>query len=104
MPELTRSESLESIPGVDFIVASVEADLAALEMNDVSEYKKKEAAGELLPEPLLIPDNSRFVLFPIKHGDVSNGTCAFICFFIFFSIQIRHHSMVSFFLFLICYI
>lgn len=72
MPELTRSESLESIPGVDFMVQSVEADLAALGMNDVSEYKRKEAAGELLPEPLLIPDNSRFVLFPIKHSDVRN--------------------------------
>jgi hypothetical protein len=88
MSELSRSESLESIPGVDFIVASVEADLAALEMNDVSEYKKKEAAGELLPEPLLIPDNSRFVLFPIKHGDVSNSNSAPIYFFILLLIQI----------------
>jgi hypothetical protein len=88
MSELARCESLESIPGVDFMVQSVEADLAALEMNDVSEYKRKEAAGELLPEPLLIPDNSRFVLFPIKHGDVSHGNVAPICFFILLLIQI----------------
>ena len=41
------------------------------EMSLVSEFKIKEANGELLPEPLLVEDKSRFVLFPIKHTDVS---------------------------------
>ena len=36
-----------------------------------SEFKLKEQRGELLPEPLLTPDQTRFVLFPIKHADVS---------------------------------
>ena len=42
-------------------------------MNLVSEFKIKEANGELLPEPLLVEDKSRFVLFPIKHTDVSES-------------------------------
>ena len=40
-------------------------------LNDiVSEYKRKELAGELLPEPLLTESENRFVLFPIQHQDV----------------------------------
>ncbi len=34
-------------------------------------FKKLELEGKLLPEPLLTADKSRFVLFPIKHTDVS---------------------------------
>ena len=68
MDSRARTESFESIPDVDFMVQSIEADLASF---DISDFRVKEAAGELLPEPLLIPDNSRFVLFPIKHSDVS---------------------------------
>ncbi len=30
----------------------------------------KELSGELKPEPLLTPNDQRFVLFPIKHHDV----------------------------------
>ena len=63
-----RTESFESIPDVDFMIQSIETDLASF---DISDFRMKEAAGELLPEPLLVPDNSRFVLFPIKHSDVS---------------------------------
>jgi hypothetical protein len=36
----------------------------------VRDFKQKEANKELLPEPLLIEDKARFVLFPIKHNDV----------------------------------
>jgi hypothetical protein len=36
----------------------------------VSSFKTKEIQGELLPEPLLIPNLSRFVVFPIQHDDV----------------------------------
>jgi ribonucleoside-diphosphate reductase subunit M2 len=37
---------------------------------NVSEFKLMEIQGKLVPEPLLIPDKSRFVLFPIKHDDI----------------------------------
>ena len=36
-----------------------------------TEYKLHELDGKLLPEPLLIEDPTRFVLFPIKNPDVS---------------------------------
>ena len=40
-------------------------------LNDtISEYKKKELAGELRPEPILTESENRFVLFPIQHQDV----------------------------------
>ena len=38
---------------------------------NITEFKKKEMNGELHPEPLLTVDKTRFVLFPIKHDDVS---------------------------------
>ena len=37
----------------------------------MSEHKRAEVSGELLPEPLLIDNPRRFVLFPIEHDDVS---------------------------------
>ena len=38
----------------------------------VTEFKRKENDGELQPEPLLMEEHkTRFVLFPIKHDDVS---------------------------------
>uniref|UniRef100_A0A7S2WT44 Uncharacterized protein n=1 Tax=Mucochytrium quahogii TaxID=96639 RepID=A0A7S2WT44_9STRA len=36
----------------------------------LSEFKRKELAGELKPEPLLMENENRFVLFPIKHHNV----------------------------------
>jgi hypothetical protein len=67
-----RSDSLESIESVDFLVESLEnADLSANAEGPVmSEHRLKEKNGELLPEPLLVEDKQRFVLFPIKHHDV----------------------------------
>lgn len=41
------------------------------EVNKPSDFKLKEMNGELLQEPLLAEDKSRFVLFPIKYPDVS---------------------------------
>mmetsp|Transcript_24214 Transcript_24214/g.31432 ORF Transcript_24214/g.31432 Transcript_24214/m.31432 type:complete len:126 (+) Transcript_24214:143-520(+) len=35
-----------------------------------SVYKIKEEKGELLPEPLLADNPSRFVVFPIQHNDI----------------------------------
>ena len=40
--------------------------------NEPSAFRIKEMHGELLPEPLLIKDKRRFVLFPIKHTDIWN--------------------------------
>jgi hypothetical protein len=66
--EINRTESLDSIPCVDFISKMVADQLTLVEP---SEMRRKELAGELLPEPLLEADRHRFVLFPIKHTDVS---------------------------------
>ena len=67
-----RSESFESIPEVDFIKQMVDDEIAAINKTFISEFKQLEMSGKLLPEPLLIADKSRFVLFPIKHNDVRN--------------------------------
>ena len=37
----------------------------------MSSWKQLEVAGELEPEPLLIANPGRFVIFPIQHNDVS---------------------------------
>ncbi len=59
-----------------FDIDTIKEDLMNLEKeNMVSEYKTKELKGELLPEPLLLEDKSRFVLFPIKHTDVGCIDC-----------------------------
>lgn len=65
---LSRTASFESIPDVEFMIHSIEKDLGEMQ---ISNFKTKEAAGLLLPEPLLTADSSRFVLFPIQHSDVS---------------------------------
>jgi hypothetical protein len=57
-----------SIPLVSFISDTPTASKIG---NVVSDFKLKEKSGLLLPEPLLMEDKSRFVLFPIKHTDVS---------------------------------
>ena len=70
MDALQRTESLDTIPsaGFEITVKSIIDDLNAM---SVTEFKKKEMNGELQPEPLLMEDKTRFVLFPIKHPDVS---------------------------------
>jgi hypothetical protein len=65
--ELSRSNSFDTIPDVDFMINALDKDLGDMQ---VSEFKTKEMAGLMQPEPLLIADSSRFVLFPIKHSDV----------------------------------
>ena len=69
--EIQRTESLDTIPsaGFEITVKSLIDDMNNAMM--VSEFKRMEANGELKPEPLLMEDKSRFVLFPIKHNDVS---------------------------------
>ena len=67
----SRSESFESIPEVEFLKQIISEQVDDINKSLMTEFKKLEIAGKLLPEPLLIPDKSRFVLFPIKHHDVS---------------------------------
>lgn len=67
----TRSTSFDSIPEVEFLQKMLEKDLNDAKDQLISDFKHKENRGELLPEPLLMEDKSRFVLFPIKHNDVS---------------------------------
>lgn len=64
-----RTDSIDTIPDVDFIAKSLEEDAANLNPQ-VSQFKQKELQKLMEPEPLLLEDKSRFVLFPIKHGDV----------------------------------
>lgn len=72
MDSSSRSESFESIPEVDFLRQIVNDELDSVNKSLVSDFKKLEMSGKLQPEPLLTADKSRFVLFPIKHNDVSN--------------------------------
>lgn len=69
--EVKHVESFDSIPEAAFIQDMLKEELELISKNLVSESKKKELRGELKPEPLLLEDKSRFVLFPIKHADVS---------------------------------
>jgi hypothetical protein len=70
----------------DTILSTFELDAALTRVADLTiekkirpnatEFKQKELRGELLPEPLLVEDKTRFVLFPIKHNDVSPFTAS----------------------------
>ena len=68
-----RVDSEASIESVDFLVESLEKTplIGEDKLPKVSEHRMKEMNGELEPEPLLVEDKNRFVLFPIKHKDVS---------------------------------
>ncbi|KAF1783398.1 Ribonucleotide reductase small subunit, acitve site [Phytophthora cactorum] len=51
----------------------VEGFVKGIDLKDgfeMSEYKRKELSGELQPEPYLVPNPNRFVLFPIQEHDV----------------------------------
>jgi hypothetical protein len=54
----------------DSIVAKTEKAIITATRSTATEAKLKELRGEMLPEPLLVEDKTRFVLFPIKHADV----------------------------------
>ena len=70
-----RVDSEASIESVDFLVESLEKTplIGEDKQPKVSEHRMKEMNGELEPEPLLVEDKNRFVLFPIKHHDVSKS-------------------------------
>lgn len=57
-----------SFPEPLFLKDLIDKELIHLSM--VSEHRRKEMNNELLPEPLLTEDKSRFVLFPIKYADI----------------------------------
>lgn len=61
----------DSIPMVSFIQETPEAEVGPI----ISDFKRMEIEGKLNPEPLLAEDKTRFVLFPIKHTDVSCCVC-----------------------------
>jgi hypothetical protein len=75
----TTIDRKDSIESVDFLVGFEDEKEAAgiKEESLVSEFKQMELRGELKPEPLLMEDKQRFVLFPIKHTDVSLDPKAF---------------------------
>jgi hypothetical protein len=49
----------------------INGELREIDQQQMTEHRRKEASGEMEPEPMLIAEKSRFVLFPIKHTDVS---------------------------------
>lgn len=55
-------------PNIEFL--SIKHSLLPGEKPEITDFKRLENTGQLLPEPLLTEDKSRFVLFPIKHNDV----------------------------------
>lgn len=65
-----RSDSLDSLPDVSFLSLSPEHGGAVPGELIMSDFKKMEIRGELLPEPMLMEDKGRFVVFPIKHNDI----------------------------------
>ena len=70
-----RKDSFDSIPEVDFIQQSMKEEIDSIDGQIISDFKILELSGKLRPEPLLIPDKSRFVVFPIKHNDVRDYIC-----------------------------
>ncbi|KAJ1421127.1 ribonucleotide reductase small subunit, partial [Ochromonadaceae sp. CCMP2298] len=52
------------------IAEEIEAIDKSFNESYVTEFKKLEMSGKLKPEPLLMEDKSRFVLFPIKQPDI----------------------------------
>ena len=49
----------------------IDGELKEIDQMQITDFRRKENEGLMEPEPLLIADKSRFVLFPIKHTDVS---------------------------------
>jgi hypothetical protein len=68
MNRITKSDSFDSMGSVDFLVDELTINSAS--KPEPSEMRKKEMSGEIV-ESFLQEDKSRFVLFPIKHHDVS---------------------------------
>lgn len=70
---IERKESFDSIPEVDFIALADNLEAVELVSKDdipMTDAKLFELSEDFKPEPLLVEDKQRFVLFPIKYNDV----------------------------------
>jgi hypothetical protein len=69
--KVNRNESFDSL-SCDFLVGELEGTRLGTDSPtpQMSEFRKREMRGEIV-EPLLVADPGRFVLFPIRHHDVS---------------------------------
>ena len=65
----SRSPSGSDIPEIGFLNLSEEQILPD-DPKEESEFRKLEKSDDFKPEPLLVEDPNRFVLFPIKHSDI----------------------------------
>jgi ribonucleoside-diphosphate reductase subunit M2 len=54
------------------IRVSPKSAVGAADNSHKSEFKRKELAGDLIPEPMLMDNPNRFVIFPIRNTDVWN--------------------------------
>lgn len=83
--KVVRNESFDSLGGVEFLVDELESSRLGADSPKpkVTEMRQRELRGEIV-EPLLVEDKTRFVLFPIKHHDVSTIICHF-CYLYFVS-------------------
>jgi len=71
---IERVQSTETLGSVDFLIEGI-GELSYQEASaSMTAQRELELQGQLAPEPLLVEDKSRFVLFPIKHTDVSSDT------------------------------
>ena len=80
---MEKSDSFESIPDIGLFKSMILDEVTQSENNDkenMTVFKMKELNGDFKAEPLLIEDKSRFVLFPIKHTDVSYLLVPFLMF------------------------
>ena len=64
------NESETDFPSIEFLNIKNTLLLPG-EKPEITSFKRFESSGNFIPEPLLSEDKSRFVLFPIKHPDVS---------------------------------
>ena len=64
------SESYPVAPSPDSVVSTSAAATTTITITK-TDHKLKEERGELAPEPLLMVNPHRFVIFPIKENDVS---------------------------------
>ena len=78
--KMERKDSFDSMASVASLIDSLEASGMVLTppVSSVSEFRLREKSGQFQPEPLLVADKSRFVLFPIKHTDVSGFAFNFL--------------------------
>ena len=70
MADIARITRADSFADADFLTFNDNKENQCIN-SAPSDFKVKELKGLLKPEPLLVSDKTRFVLFPIKHNDVS---------------------------------